>query len=148
MPGTNDGIGFSVNRGPGTLVYPIKYATGFVLFCCDLMYLLELPDSKVHGANMGPIWDRQDPGGPNVGPMNFAIWEGMYLSAFLRGALPLYLHRCQWLSGSLNLLRTKFERFAYFLGDQRCLWYIILAEFTPCPTVIRWNGIRRHIGGT
>ena len=30
-------------------------------------------DSKVHGAIMGPIWDRQDPGGPHVGPMNFAI---------------------------------------------------------------------------
>ena len=33
------------------------------------------PDSKVHGANMGPIWGRQGPGGPHVGPMNFAIWE-------------------------------------------------------------------------
>ena len=33
------------------------------------------PDSKVHGANMGPIWDRQGPGGPHVSPMNFAIWE-------------------------------------------------------------------------
>ena len=32
------------------------------------------PDSKVHGANMGPIWGRQDPGGSHVGPMNFAIW--------------------------------------------------------------------------
>ena len=32
------------------------------------------PDSKVHGANMGPIWGRQDPGGPHVGPKNFAIW--------------------------------------------------------------------------
>ena len=31
------------------------------------------PDSKVHGSNMGPIWDRQDPGGPHVCPMNFAI---------------------------------------------------------------------------
>ena len=28
---------------------------------------------------MGPIWGRQDPGGPHVGPMNFAIW-GMYSS--------------------------------------------------------------------
>ena len=36
------------------------------------------PDSKVHGANMGPIWGRQDPGGPHVGPMNFAIWEVMH----------------------------------------------------------------------
>ena len=26
---------------------------------------------------MGPIWGRQDPGGPNVGPMNFAIWDGI-----------------------------------------------------------------------
>ena len=33
------------------------------------------PDSKIHGATMGPIWDRQDPDGPHVGPMNFAIWE-------------------------------------------------------------------------
>ena len=32
------------------------------------------PNSKVHGANMGPSWGRQDPGGPHVGPMNFAIW--------------------------------------------------------------------------
>ena len=25
-------------------------------------------------ANMGSVWDRQDPGEPHVGPMNFAIW--------------------------------------------------------------------------
>ena len=37
---------------------------------------LRCPDSKVHGVNMGPIWGRQDPGGPHVGPMNFAIWVG------------------------------------------------------------------------
>ena len=38
------------------------------------------PDNKVHGANMGPTWGRQDPGGPHVGPMNFVIW--VYYSAF------------------------------------------------------------------
>ena len=31
-------------------------------------------DSKVRGASIGPIWGRQNPGGPHVGPMNFAIW--------------------------------------------------------------------------
>ena len=36
--------------------------------------LKPFPDSKVHGANVGPIWGRQDPGGPHVGPMNFALW--------------------------------------------------------------------------
>ena len=35
------------------------------------------PDSKVHEANMWPIWGQQEPGGTHVGPMNFAIWEGM-----------------------------------------------------------------------
>ena len=34
----------------------------------------DYPDSKVHRANMGPIWGRQEPGGPHVGPMTFAIW--------------------------------------------------------------------------
>ena len=34
-----------------------------------------IPDSKVHGANMGPIWGRQNPGRPHVGPMNFVIWD-------------------------------------------------------------------------
>ena len=32
------------------------------------------PESKVHGAYMGPIWGRQDPDGPHVGPMDFATW--------------------------------------------------------------------------
>ena len=32
------------------------------------------PDSKVYGANIGPTWGRQDPGGLHVGPMNLAIW--------------------------------------------------------------------------
>ena len=33
-----------------------------------------LPDSKVHGANMGPIWVLSAPDGPHVGPMNLSIW--------------------------------------------------------------------------
>ena len=37
----------------------------------------KVPDSKVHGANMRPIWGRQDPGGPHVCPMNFVVWELM-----------------------------------------------------------------------
>ena len=30
------------------------------------------PDSKVHGANMGPTWVLSAPDGPHVGPMNLA----------------------------------------------------------------------------
>ena len=35
-----------------------------------------VPDSKVHGVNMGLTLGQQDPGGPHVDPMNFAIWGG------------------------------------------------------------------------
>ena len=45
--------------------HPTNHLTMWVMNC--------LPDSKVHGANMGPIRDRQDPGGPHVGHMNLAI---------------------------------------------------------------------------
>ena len=54
-----------------------------------------IPDSKVHGANMGPIWGRQDPGGPHVGPMNFAIWDVAYVlhseqvKEFYRGTITI-----------------------------------------------------------
>ena len=32
----------------------------------------DYPDNKVHGANMGPAWGQQDPGGPHVGHMNLS----------------------------------------------------------------------------
>ena len=35
------------------------------------------PDSKVHGAHMGPTWGRQDPGGCHVGHVNLAIWDAL-----------------------------------------------------------------------
>ena len=42
---------------------------------------------EVHGANMGPIWGQQDPGGPHVGPMNLAIWDTWAVSRFLTPAV-------------------------------------------------------------
>ena len=35
------------------------------------------PDSKVHGANMGPTWVLSAPGRPHVGPRNLAIRAGI-----------------------------------------------------------------------
>ena len=36
-----------------------------------------IPDSKVHGANMGPTWVLSAPDGPHVGPMNLAISDAL-----------------------------------------------------------------------
>ena len=52
-----------------------KYVSFPAAIICQIWYLSETyPDSKVHGANMGSTWGRQDPGGPHVGPMNLVIW--------------------------------------------------------------------------
>ena len=39
---------------------------------------LSYPDSKFHGANMGPTWVLSAPDGPHVDPMNLAIREACY----------------------------------------------------------------------
>ena len=52
---------------------------------------LDIPDSKVDGANIGPIWGRQDPGGRHVGPVNFAIW-GVFLQTLLPSLSCKYTH--------------------------------------------------------
>ena len=39
------------------------------------IFITIIPDNKVLGANMGPIWGRQDPDGSHVGRVNFAIGD-------------------------------------------------------------------------
>ena len=51
------------------------------------------PDSKVHGANMGPIWVLSAPDGPHVGLMNFAIW------VIIPTTLASYKRRCKLFYG-------------------------------------------------
>ena len=43
---------------------------------------MNYPNSNVHGANMGPIWGWQDPGGPHVGPMNLVVWVPFTLQPY------------------------------------------------------------------
>ena len=45
------------------------------------------PNSKFHGANMWPIWGRQDPGGSHVGSMNFAVWVSLLIYPVRNGPL-------------------------------------------------------------
>ena len=57
-------------------LWPLHSSAGLTVTYAEMQLLAEqrFSDSKVHGANMGPNWDRQDPGGSRVGPMNLAIW--------------------------------------------------------------------------
>ena len=46
----------------------------------QLSFQWRYPDSKVYGANMRPIWSRQDPDGLHVGPMNSQIKSAIICS--------------------------------------------------------------------
>ena len=57
------------------VIYRNSYLTYILRKCFGLEYHSKknLPDSKVHGANMGPTWILLAPDGPHAGPMNLAI---------------------------------------------------------------------------
>ena len=62
-----------------TLNQPLPWQSHRIVMLFFLMvnYInSEFPDSKVHGANLGPTSGRQNPGGPYVGHMNLAKWVG------------------------------------------------------------------------
>ena len=67
-----------------------------------------VPDSKVHGANMGPTWVLSAPNGPHVGPMNLVI-RGCSLVSVLWLYIPLsrdtdfMLSTCLWLITEINV---------------------------------------------
>ena len=75
------------------------------------------PDSKVHGANMGPIWGRQDPGGPMLAPWTL-------LSGYVMHSLwlwPLWSRLSEQID---NMPRWHFDCFPY--PDSPSLKYGVL----------------------
>ena len=83
------------------------------------------PDNKVHGAHIRPIWDRQGPGGPHVGPMNFAIW----------GPIPWSRPGYRW--NHASWWRHQMETFSALLA--RCLGNSpVTGEFSS-QTPVMWS---------
>ena len=67
-------ITFNSKRGAPVQISQCRPTSGSPLPSVCVLWDTSVPESKVHGASMGPIWGRQDPGGPHVGPMNCVIW--------------------------------------------------------------------------
>ena len=59
-------------------------------------YSEHVPDSKVHGANMGPTWVLSAPDGPHVGPMNLAIRDSR-VNRTVRVLIRLYRMHIEYL---------------------------------------------------
>ena len=66
------------------------------------------PDSKVYGTNMGPIWDRQDPGGPHVGP--WTLLSGDLPFQVLVGICTMSIDAWHF---QINVLEWKCMKFEY-----------------------------------
>ena len=79
-----------------------------------------IPDSKVLGANMGPIWDRKDQGGSHVGPMNFAIWDRLQIRETGVGIICRCIHNAHTFH-SLNEVVSEQK-------DNYCCWYWITVK--------------------
>ena len=129
---------------------------GLALDCvCSISNALQLPvlcrrlypDNKVHGANTGPIWGRQDPCGPHDGPMNFGIWVLLLLSGPVAGpladgdtAFKWRLWCCCW----LIVVRRRLTAFSkplnlYFeLSDRFEIWQVPPQHCCLCPKKCIW----------
>ena len=109
-----------------------------------------IPDIKVHGANMGPILGRQDPGGPHVGPMDLAIW---YLAVFALNNVYNVRTRCispsvdhllmpMWKIASSSVL-TKYRRlyctYIYMFKHRVRTWWNT-PSIALCPDLTTNNG--------
>ena len=59
----------------------------------------DIPDNKVHGANMGHSWVLSAPGGPHVGPVNLAIGDGFWWPGHgigYAGYIYIYVYDNEW----------------------------------------------------
>ena len=96
------------------MVTPVKYECDsidvihtYLTLAVSLTQNGAFPDSKVHGANMGPTWFLSAPGGPHVGPMHLTIGVGLHHPQFLFETLAaVVVARCRPVFSTLCPLTT------------------------------------------
>ena len=108
-------------------------------------YLHGIPNSKVHGANMGPIWGQQDPGRPHVGPMNFAIWvvsaRYYYFHQWQKkfvSALLMVCHFTDWFTNNNHVHNINFQLPFYtplWKTGRIMPWQCPSIRLSVCPSV-------------
>ena len=67
---------------------------------------------------MGPIWGRQDPGGPHVGPMNLAIWD-CFKCYLITGIMCWLLQKCN----SFIMIGLCSKPFQWICECDKCVTY-------------------------
>ena len=80
-----------------------------------------IPDSKVHGVNMGPTWALSAPDGPHVGPMNLAIRDGLVPGV---GFVSIWSHMamCQFLVKGLVIILLLYQHALKDFEEHICVY--------------------------
>ena len=130
------------------------YSVGVDLFLVNVVFDLNevlitdlfhiIPDSKVHGANMGPTWGRQDPVGPHVGPMDLAIWDAYRKREITITALKrkccLFDEILKWQRPNERTTVFMFQ-WAHAMNNAHCLYLVVSQACTGC----KWHKIHENI---
>ena len=91
--------------------------------------IVNIPDGKVHGVNMGPTWVLSVPDGPHVGPMNLAIRDTLHHWKTLE-CVALLLTRRQY---------TAFVLYKYFVKQIINIITLYQTEVGVTNIVLCWN---------
>ena len=80
---------------------------------------------------MGPIWGQQDPGGPHVGPMNFAIWVYLQSVEYAKSLC----HYCPFASWGNGWVLGKQQAITWASDKKRLLqiWGLFQCENADLP---------------
>ena len=87
-----------------------------------------IPDSKLHGANMGPTWVLSAPDGPRVGPMNLVIRDVKHYE-ISRGTHTygqcVCVHRHHYrLTGNWRIMKEWCEQMFDHVHAWNIIWFI------------------------
>ena len=86
---------------------------------------IHVPDSKVHGTNMGPTWVLSAPDGPHVGPMNLALRGTKKVIKIINMAAIISVTDDKLYYPRFNTRIHKFSRVYATPANNQQHWYII-----------------------
>ena len=129
-------------------IIAVLYAVYMCIVSCTVFYIWlcrkqHIPDSKVHGVNMGPSGARQDPGGSHVGPMTFVIWDVIkrqlhkaYYTCMYQGTLYLQSDLMNRWLGKADTCASTFNLFIQYILFRVVCTYLFKLHFHACKHVI------------
>ena len=86
------------------------------------------PDSKVHGANMGPTWGRQDPGGPHelcyLGRGDVRIRNGIWFCRQRRGLAVVLMWWRQLDFREIGEKEKKIGKYTAHMAMNGSVWFL------------------------